>query len=301
MTGDVSGDHWTCLRALLPLYQAITTVKVKDGKSCSFWADVWLGDEALEDSFPALFSHCTLKQASVHDVFELGLPQILVPRLSTQATSQLNSLQLLLNGVSLTQGVDIRTPVMKKRDNSIDTGSLYRMLKARGQDDPRAAFVWKNSAPPRVQLFMWLLLQKKIQCKSTLFKRHVVDDTTCEICGNADETPEHIIWGCSLGRTVWQRLNIQPGNPTDMASLHTTAPPSHIPSVEFPGFIALICWEIWKARNAKVFRGESLTADHVLLLCKNAAAQWKHRLSRSKKQLADTWCSIFTMARQGQG
>ena len=71
--------------------------------------------------------------------------------------------------------------------------------------------------------------------------------------------------------------------------------------VEFPGFIALICWEIWKARNAKVFRGESLTADQVLLLCKNAAAQWKHRLSRSKKQLADTWCSIFTMARQGQG
>jgi hypothetical protein len=43
LSGDIHGDHWQTLRSLLPLYRAITTVSIGDGKSCSFWSDVWLG------------------------------------------------------------------------------------------------------------------------------------------------------------------------------------------------------------------------------------------------------------------
>jgi hypothetical protein len=42
LQGDVHGDHWHTLRQLLPLYQAITCVDVENGKSTSFWDDVWL-------------------------------------------------------------------------------------------------------------------------------------------------------------------------------------------------------------------------------------------------------------------
>jgi len=77
------------------------------------------------------------------------------------------------------------------------------MFKARGQTaDPKEVFIWKTWAPPRVQLFMWLLLQGRIQCRAVLLKKHIVDSATCEICNAADETPEHIIHGCSLGREV---------------------------------------------------------------------------------------------------
>jgi len=69
LNGDIHGDHWNVLRQILPLYQAITTVDLGDGTTCSFWSDVWTGDESLADTYPALFSHCTHKHATVSQMF----------------------------------------------------------------------------------------------------------------------------------------------------------------------------------------------------------------------------------------
>jgi hypothetical protein len=67
LKGDLHGEHLDVLRSILPLYQAITTVIIGNGQQTSFWMDVWLGDDALADRFPALFSHCTKKEASVQE------------------------------------------------------------------------------------------------------------------------------------------------------------------------------------------------------------------------------------------
>ncbi|GJM95350.1 hypothetical protein PR202_ga12072 [Eleusine coracana subsp. coracana] len=40
LEGDVHGAHWASLRDLLPLYRAITTVTLGDGRSVSFWEDI---------------------------------------------------------------------------------------------------------------------------------------------------------------------------------------------------------------------------------------------------------------------
>jgi len=70
---------------------------------------------------------------------------------------------------------------------------------------------------------------------------------------------------------------------------------------ELPTFIALVCWQIWKARNAKVFRNEDHSVDRVLLDCKAAAELWQFRIPRAKRQSVTHWCTIVQMARQGQG
>jgi hypothetical protein len=88
LKGDIHGDHWEALRSLLPLYQAITSVRLGNGANCSFWMDVWVNDEALADACPALFSHCTKKDSTVQEVIQAGLLS-LVPRLSPTATQQL--------------------------------------------------------------------------------------------------------------------------------------------------------------------------------------------------------------------
>jgi hypothetical protein len=62
-----------------------------------------------------------------------------------------------------------------------------------------------------------------------------------------------------------------------------------------------VCWQLWKARNAAIFRQEFLNANQILASCMATAEQWRARLKTSKKHIADAWCHIFEMARQGQG
>jgi len=84
-------------------------------------------------------------------------------------------------------------------------------------------------------------------------------------------------------------------------SLHTISTNGGISTEEFSAFIALGCWQLWKARNAKVFRQESTSVDQLITKCKIAAEQWRFRLPRKRKQVADIWCHSLEMARTGQG
>jgi len=232
-------------------------VEVGDGNTCSLWNDVWTGDECFADRFLALFSHSNIKTQTVKEAKTSGIRSTLVPRLSTMADHELQLAQRLLDQTSLSAAQDKRILDFLKPDNNIDTGAIYKMLKARGQSsDPKATFIWNTWAPPRVQLFMWLLLQRRIQCRTVLFTKHIVDSPTCEICNIMDETPEHIIHGFSLGKEVWRRLNLQSMISMDMGQLHTLSNHTSTVIPELPSFIALVCWQVWKARNAKVFRNE---------------------------------------------
>ena len=52
LEGDLDGNHWNILRELLPLYQAITSVSLGNGRSTAFWQDVWHGEESMAERKP---------------------------------------------------------------------------------------------------------------------------------------------------------------------------------------------------------------------------------------------------------
>jgi len=301
LQGEVHGEHWQVLRQLLPLYQAITSVKLGNGKSCSFWNDVWIGDEALADAFPSLFSHCTFKNGSVHEILSNGLEHYFVPRLSHAAQSDMVGIRLLLSQTSLSNDEDRRTSCFAKADSSLHSGAIYKMIKARGQpSDPSAVFVWKSYAPPRIQLFMWLLAQNQIQCRSNLHRKHIVDNPCCEICQQEEETTQHILSACPLASQLWQSLQMTPPL-QNLANIQNWVPPPSIPTDGSSTFIALCCWQLWKARNEKVFRNQNTSLSQLLQSCISLAAQWSIRLPVKKKHLAQVWELAFQVARQGQG
>ena len=142
MKGDLHDERWDVLRYILPLYQAITTVSIGNGEQTSFWMDVWLGDDALADRFPILFSHCKQKDVSVKDVLDIGLIQNLVPRLTSAASAQLQNLQSLISTVDTTDQNDKRLSHFIDSNGKLDTGTIYKLLKARDEAyDDKAAFI----------------------------------------------------------------------------------------------------------------------------------------------------------------
>jgi hypothetical protein len=95
------------------------------------------------------------------------------------------------------------SPFSCSRDK-LDTSAIYRLLKAKGQqNDPASSFIWKNAMPPRVQMFFWLLLKGRIQCRSNLFRKHIVDSPACLICDADQETPDHLIFQCPIAAQFW--------------------------------------------------------------------------------------------------
>jgi hypothetical protein len=175
LSGDLGGHHREILKSILPLYQALTTVELKDGSSTSFWNDVWHLEEAFSQRFPALYSHCTRREDSVREAAMSNLDRAFVPHLSNQASIELLQLREIIQQLSLVPGNDSRKSLFDCGPGKLDSSAIYRLLKSRQQpSDPSADFVWKNAAPPRVQFFMWLASKLRIQCRVNLFKKRLL-------------------------------------------------------------------------------------------------------------------------------
>lgn len=128
-----------------PLYEAITTVTVGDGRSTSFRQDVWFGDECFTDRFQVLHSHCKRDDQSVAEIIHGGLHDQLVPRLTAEAAVELDVLCLQ---VTLTAGRDTRHSPFADLEGKLHTKDLYALLKSMGDTtgSPVSTF-WRSCAP----------------------------------------------------------------------------------------------------------------------------------------------------------
>jgi len=296
MKGENLGHHWELLQSLLPLYQALTTVELGDGRSTLLWTDVWNGDEALEDRLPRLFSHCTRKDSTVQQAINSNLHGCFVNRMSTQANDELRQLKVILQQTQLTDQPDTRLSAFSRTKDRLDTSAIYRLLKAQGhQDDPSSAFIWKNAAPPWVQMFFWLLLRGRIQCRANLYRKNIVDLPNCLVCGMDDETPDHLIFECPIAAQFWRGLGIQPDG-LHCRNWHHIQRVSGIPDDQYSAFIMMCCWVLWKRRNAFVFRDEVIPIRTIFLQCKSESANWKARMPKRSKRVAEDWSTVLQMA-----
>jgi hypothetical protein len=152
--------------------------------------------------YTVIHSHCTHKNVSVEQVCASGTldSNLFVPRLSNQDTSEFSQLQQIViqsfRQHSVTPETNAGDPFCLGQ-GKLDSGSLYRLLQSRNAPPhPAAKFIWNSHAPPRVQFFVWLLMHDRIQCRTILFRKTIIDSPVCEICNLGDETSTHVVFGC---------------------------------------------------------------------------------------------------------
>jgi len=143
-----------------------------------------------------LYSHVLNHGATLHDVTSAGLECFLAPRLSSQARSELASIQLILDAWTPTVGIDKRCSPLEFTDHRLISGKIYKLATSLDGTCAFYKFVWQNHAPPKVKFFAWLLLQGRIQCKSNLKMKNIVDSDVCDLCNRSPETADHLVSGC---------------------------------------------------------------------------------------------------------
>ena len=68
--------------------------------------------------------------------------------------------------------------------------------------------IWRLWILNKLKTFTWRACQNFLPTKANLYSRGVLDDPTCEACGQTAETSWHLLWDCRHAREVWSATGI---------------------------------------------------------------------------------------------
>lgn len=150
--------------------------------------------------------------------------------------------------------------------------------------------VWGLTLPPKLALFLWKVLHTIVPTKVVLFRRGMAGDSVCPVCGQGEETVEHLFFECDFARHLWRAsslgLNFAVGQPVPFKEWllgWVRGAPNR--SIMAEGISVL--WAIWRALNRLVFDGGS---DGV---------EWGIQLAVSMRN--DIWSCWWRAAKDGVG
>ncbi|XP_048591461.1 uncharacterized protein LOC125576128 [Brassica napus] len=139
--------------------------------------------------------------------------------------------------------------------------------------------IWASKVSPKLQLFLWRITQGALALGENLARRRIMNNTSCRHCGEP-ETATHVFLHCPLTRRVWStniwESNFNPSecNTFEEAFLRaaeaTNLPPIGIAGPLFPW----ICWDIWTARNYRIFENKIPSPDEIISKALRAAREW---------------------------
>nr|XP_027060692.1 uncharacterized protein LOC113687227 [Coffea arabica] len=106
--------------------------------------------------------------------------------------------------------------------------------------------VWSGSAPCKIAVFMWKLLNRYLPFPEALQRFGLHLPSKCPFCLNG-ESQDHVLSECVLASQQWWLCH----------------PPGSARGTICKVLPSLICWGLWKARNMAVFEGVVLTPPQV--------------------------------------
>jgi hypothetical protein len=217
---------------------------------------------------------------------------ILAPRFSRVGALELDALRTSLREVTLVEGADRRSLIRcSGPKNKLLTGALYKLCNLGGISSTNADFIWRSRAPSRVMFFRWLLTLSRVQTRDTLLRKTIVDaaGAGCPLCDATLETASHMALHCPVAARFWSTIGVEVPQDAHVRDLHLLPMPPSITVETAPAFTLLCCWQLWKQRNAAVFRGTAPSLPLLLKLCRDDATSWRGGFPVSQHPGVDAW------------
>jgi hypothetical protein len=148
------------------------------------------------------------------------------------------------------------------------------------------SLVWRPWASPKCKTFAWLVIQNRVWTADRLQKRGWLNCAICKLCNQFQESTSHLLFKCMFTLRVWIHIkNWLSLNDVDPTSWHgmrnikewwSEAIHKQGQSRKAMAALAmLISWEVWKERNARVFRNDASTTMMVIEI-KEEALLWSY-------------------------
>ena len=150
---------------------------------------MWIGNQTLANSFPALFSHTIRPNASVAHALSLADLRLL---LRSRLTSATQSELLLLHDILVTATLDhVRSDRRTIWGSTSAAPSLAAVIPIRSRTSrmtPSPSHLAQR-CPPKCRTFLWEVHQHKLNTNYRLHRRGSNNDGLCLFCGGSEDVP----------------------------------------------------------------------------------------------------------------
>lgn len=288
-TREVGSFWWKDVLRLSTLFRGIARCTVGEGKTVTFWGDLW-SDDVLARRFPRLFSFAKDENASVNAVMSAeDLDSLFYLPLSQEAFEEMEMLSAVLSTQSFdAQSADVWT--YQWGSSKYSSKKLYKLAFNNMPAHPIFKWLWKSKCTSRIKFFAWMVLVDRLNTKVMLKRRNLSDeddDAQCVLCTEAiDEDWDHLFFGCSFARRCWRKIGIQWNNNLSLyARVAQARQQQNLPF--FMEAVVIATWEIWKIRNDRVFNNGPV---HVGIWFRNFKNECLLQSLRFKDDLRSTFC-----------
>lgn len=200
---DESEESWIC-RKLLNLrevaYQFLK-IEVKDGRNCHFWFDDWAGQGRLIDTTGAAGTILlgVQRHAKVCDAVTMDGWRIKGQR-GRRSHDLYNSI-MAIEPPRPEDGSDIILWRHSEDDYKVVFSAKQTWEPIRPR---RSKVVWFLQGVPRFSFILWLAINNKLSTGDRMRQWGITQG--CELCGERDETRDHLFFTCPYSYTIWERL-----------------------------------------------------------------------------------------------
>eukprot|EP00253_Pinus_taeda_P029870 PITA_29870 len=124
----------------------------------------------------------------------------------------------------------------------------------------------------KINLFIWLVHQRKILTWENLLKKGFSGPSKCHLCGSHEETVEHLLNLCPFSTKVWNwvasifrqidRDSLSISN--NLKNLRNNFSRNEIINKAWmlvPGFVI---WNVWKERNKQIFKEKASEPQNII-------------------------------------
>ncbi|XP_071708073.1 uncharacterized protein [Rutidosis leptorrhynchoides] len=276
---------------------------IGDGKSTSFWDDIWVGNASFKDRFKRLHRLEIDKDINISNKVEEfkgdGLGNWAYPPMG-RTNSELNELRDTFRNLQLTEG---------KKDCwswNLNSEGTYTVKDCSVLVDkvilPHAVnsieSLRNGLVPKKVEVFIWRARLGRIPVRFELDKRGIdLNSVRCPICDDDIETVEHILFSCQVAKDIWAKVlkwwgynsaifgfeDIFNGTFGCVAQDHKKN--------QWQAVSWVVCYILWKNRNAKVFKNKLETVPSLFSEVQVLSYDWISR--RCKGHIMD-WLQWFS-------
>lgn len=177
---DTNAPHgrgfWKGIQQAEHIVELNTDISINNGESIRFWQDIWKGNKSLREQFPKAFKKAKHKNKS--EIILNGAWDI-----HFKNSPSLEQMQDIINPISFLDNPPLLSDCTDEAScrfgDLFSAKECYNWLSIQSNPSPNEApfshkDIWVKYVPPKIQFFMWTLIQDAIPTLDNLSRRGCV-------------------------------------------------------------------------------------------------------------------------------